>query len=108
MSNTASQQPQTAAPQTREPGTKRIRMLLQQYPATSSEENREIALWLTKGPLLDIGLMRGDESLRYKIAAFEQEHSKIISNKPLQIIVLLAIFLLTALACFALWDVGAL
>jgi hypothetical protein len=56
--------------------------------------------------LLDIGSLKGDETVRYKIAAFEDEHRKAFRTTPTQIAVLLVVFVIAALACSMLWDIG--
>ncbi|MDM7967047.1 hypothetical protein [Blastomonas fulva] len=85
----------------------RIKALFTRYPDITSEERRELTDYLKSGPLLEIGLLKGDETIRYKIAAFEQEQAKALSHAPKEIAVLLVIFVLLAVACSALWDMGA-
>ena len=84
----------------------RVKHLLEQYPNTSRDENAEILAVLSDGPLLDIGSLKGDETVRYKIAAFEDEHRKAFRTTPMQIAVLLVVFVIAALACSMLWDIG--
>lgn len=85
----------------------RVKALFTRYPDITSEERRELTDYLKSGPLLEIGLLKGDETIRYKIAAFEQEQEKALSHAPQEIAVLLVIFVLLAVACSALWDMGA-
>lgn len=85
----------------------RVKALFTRYPDITSEERRELTDYMRSGPLLEIGLLKGDETIRYKIAAFEQEQEKALSHAPQEIAVLLVIFVLLAVACSALWDMGA-
>lgn len=85
----------------------RIKALFARYPNISNEDRQELTDFLKSGPLMDIGLLKGDETIRYKIAAFEQEQEKALSNAPMQLVVLLAIFVLLAAVCSTLWDMGA-
>lgn len=85
----------------------RMRTLFDRYPAISSDERRELTVYLKSGPLLEIGLLKGDETIRYKIAAFEQEQQKALANSPMNMIVLLVIFGLLTLVLSGLWDMGA-
>ncbi|MDM7956791.1 hypothetical protein [Blastomonas sp.] len=84
-----------------------IKTLFTRYPAISNDERRELTTYLKTGPLLEIGLLKGDETIRYKIAAFEQEQQKALDYSPVSIIVLLVIFVLLALVLTALWDMGS-
>ena len=85
----------------------RTRALFSRYPDISNDERYELTAFLKSGPLLDIGLLKGDDTIRYKIAAFEQEQEKALSHSPMQMVVLLVIFVLVAVVCSALWDIGA-
>lgn len=84
----------------------RIKDLLERYPNTSRDENDEILAFLKNGPILDIGNLKGDEAVRYKIAAFEDAHQKMFRTTPMEIAVLLFIFVIVALVCSMLWDIG--
>lgn len=84
----------------------RVKDLLERYPNTSREENDEILNFLKNGPILDIGNLKGDETVRYKIAAFEEAHQKTFRTTPMEIVVLLFIFVIVALVCSMLWDVA--
>lgn len=84
----------------------RIRAVFARYPNISNDERQQLTDFLKSGPLLDIGLLKGDEAIRYKIAAFEQEQEKALANAPMQMVVLLVIFVLLAVVCSALWDMG--
>lgn len=85
----------------------RMRTLFDRYPAITGDERRELASYLKSGPLLEIGLLKGDETIRYKIAAFEEEEQKALSNSPTSMIVLVVIFALLTLVLSGLWDMGA-
>lgn len=85
---------------------RRMRALFTRYPDITNDERREITDYFKTGPLLEIGLLKGDETIRYKIAAFEQEEHKALAASPMQLVVLLLIFVVAAVACSALWDMG--
>jgi hypothetical protein len=84
----------------------RMRALFDRYPAITGDERRELTAYLKNGPLLEIGLLKGDETIRYKIAAFEQEQQKALANSPMSMVVLLVIFALLTLVLSVLWDMG--
>lgn len=84
----------------------RIRAVFARYPNISNAERQQLTDFLKSGPLLDIGLLKGDEAIRYKIAAFEQEQEKALANAPIQMLVLLVIFVLLAAVCSTFWDMG--
>lgn len=86
--------------------TQRIQALFTQYPAISGDERRELTAYLKNGPLLEIGLLKGDDTIRYKIAAFEQEQQKALENSPMSMVVLLVILALLAVVLSALWNIG--
>ena len=83
-----------------------IRSMLARYPEIDSTEREEIVRYLRTAPVLDIGLLKSDEAIRYRLAAFEQENARKLSLRPVEIAVLLLIFVLVASACVALWDIG--
>ena len=86
---------------------KHIRSLFARYPDVSNAEREEIVHYLRTAPVLDIGLIKSDETIRYRIAAFEQENARKLAIRPVEIAVLLIVFALVAVACVALWDIGA-
>ena len=79
---------------------------MEENQGVTSEENDEILNFLKNGPILDIGNLKGDETVRYKIAAFEEAHQKTFRTTPMEIVVLLFIFVIVALVCSMLWDVA--
>lgn len=83
-----------------------IKALFERYPNISGDERREMARYLNSGPLMDIGLLKGDETVRYKIAAFEKDNEKALSTTTFEAFVLIGIFALTALICYVMWDMG--
>ena len=83
-----------------------IKALFERYPNISGDERRELARYLSSGPLLEIGLLKGDEAVRYKIAAFEKDNEKALSTTTFEAVVLVGIFALTALICYVMWDMG--
>lgn len=85
---------------------KHIRSLFARYPDITSTEREEIVHYLRSGPVLDIGLLKSDEAIRYRIAAFEQEYARRLTIRPVEITVLLFVFALVTAACVALWDMG--
>lgn len=85
---------------------KHIRSLFARYPEIDSTEREEIVRYLRTAPVLDIGLLKSDEAIRYRIAAFEQEHARKLTIRPIEIAVLLFAFALVTAACVALWDIG--
>ncbi len=54
----------------------RAEELLRLYPDTTQEQTAEICRFLTKGRLLDVGLVGGSDEFRDKVAAFRKEHSR--------------------------------
>lgn len=84
----------------------RIKSLFERYPNIANEEKRELAAYLRSGPLLDIGLLKGDEEIRYKIAAFEQDNQQALRTSPMELAVLITILAVAALVCSALWNAG--
>lgn len=84
----------------------RIRTLFKRYPDITGEERRELAAYLRSGPLLEIGLLKGEDTIRYKIGAFEQEQHKALATTPMELVVLLLVFGVVAAVCAALWDIG--
>lgn len=85
---------------------KQMKKLFARYPEITSTEREELVRYLRTAPVLDIGLLKSDETIRYRIAAFEQEHARKLSLRPVEIAVLLLIFALVTGACVALWDIG--
>lgn len=84
----------------------RMKQLFARYPDISSTEHDEMVRYLRTAPVLDIGLLKSDETIRYRIAAFEQESACKLAIRPVEIAVLLLVFALITAACVALWDIG--
>lgn len=84
-----------------------IRSLFARYPDISTAERDAMVRYLRTAPVLDIGLLKGDESLRYRIGAFEAANARALGASPWDIAVLIAIFALVTNVCVALWDMGA-
>jgi len=85
---------------------KQVARLFARYPEITSAEREELVRYLRTAPVLDIGLLKSDEAIRYRIAAFEQEHARKLAIRPVEIAVLLIVFALVTAACVALWDIG--
>ena len=85
---------------------KRMKSLFKRYPDITASERDEIVRYLRTAPVLDIGLLKSDESLRYRIAAFEQANARALGSSPWEIAILIAIFAIVAATCVALWDMG--
>lgn len=85
---------------------RRVQSLFARYPDIDSTEREEIVRYLRTAPVLDIGLLKSDETIRYRIAAFEQEHARKLAIRPIEIAVLLVVFAIVTAACVALWDIG--
>ncbi|GAA0642840.1 hypothetical protein GCM10009424_17900 [Sphingomonas ursincola] len=86
---------------------KRMKTLFQRYPDISTSERDEMVRYLRTAPVLDIGLLKSDESLRYRIAAFEAANARALGASPWEIAALVAIFVFVGSVCVALWDMGA-
>lgn len=106
MNDTEIRSPKAAAHPDPEARRKRMKQLLARYPDIGSTEREEIVRYLRTAPVLDIGLLKSDETIRYRIAAFEQEHARKLAIRPVEIAVLLLVFALVTTACVALWDIG--
>jgi len=85
---------------------KQMKKLFARYPDITSSEREELVRYLRTAPVLDIGLLKSDEAIRYRIAAFEEENARKLSVRPAEIAILLLIFALAAATCVALWDIG--
>lgn len=85
---------------------KHVKNLFARYPEITSTEREELVRYLRTAPVLDIGLLKSDEAIRYRVAAFEEENARKLRVRPLEIAALLLIFTLVAATCVALWDIG--
>lgn len=84
----------------------RIEALFTRYPDITNDQRREIKAYFKTAPPLEIGLLKGDDTIRYKIAAFEQEEKRALATSPMELVVLLLVFVVAAVVCSALWDMG--
>lgn len=98
--------PEAAAHPDPEARRKQVKKLFARYPDITSTEREDLVHYLRTAPVLDIGLLKSNEAIRYRIAAFEQENARNLSIRPMEIAVLLLIFTLVAATCVALWDIG--
>ena len=72
-------------------GRARAEELLGRYPDTTVEETAEIRNFLTKGKILEVGLVSGSDEFRDKVAAFRKEHSRDFRLKPHELLGFFAI-----------------
>lgn len=80
-------------------GRAREQELLRLYPGTTDDETAEIRHFLTKGRILEVGLVSGSDEFRDKVAAFREEHDRHFRLKPRE---LLGFLLITAVPVGAL------
>lgn len=106
MHDTQTLPPEAAVHPDSEARRKQVKKLFARYPDITSAEREELVSYLRSAPVLDIGLLKSDEAIRYRIAAFEQENARKLSLRPVEIAVLLVIFALVSATCVALWDIG--
>lgn len=64
----------------------RAEELLRLYPDTTDDETAEIRHFLTKGRILEVGLVSGSDEFREKVAAFRKEHDRHFRLKPREIV----------------------
>ena len=85
---------------------RRIESLLALYPELSREEEAEVLHYLRKGPLLDLGLLTGMESVRDQLARFREHHRRELGLQPRDFlapgVILLFVLVVGALA----WNAG--
>lgn len=82
-------------------GRERAEKLLRLYPNTTEEETVEIRHFLTKGRILEVGLISGSDEFRDKVAAFRKEHERHFRLKLHEIVA--ALLIVTALVGALLW-----
>lgn len=82
-------------------GRARAEKLLRLYPETTEEETVEIRQFLTKGRILEVGLISGSDEFREKVAAFRKEHERHFRLKLHEIVA--AFLIVTALVGALLW-----
>ena len=81
----------------------RAEELLRLYPDTTKEQTTEICKFLTKGRLLDVGMVGGSDEFKDKVAAFRKEQSRHFRLTPRQALgsILIVVVLLAALLWYA-------
>lgn len=79
-------------------GRARAEALLRLYPNTTDAETAEICRFLTKGRILEVGLVSGSDEFREKVIAFHKEHERHFRLKPRQLLGFLAITVLPVAA----------
>ena len=83
-----------------------IESLLARYPELSSEEEAEVLHYLRKGPLLDLGLLTGMESIRHALARFREDHRRELGLQPRDFLAPAAILLFVLIVGALAWNAG--
>lgn len=80
--------------------------LLDRYPNITTAQDAEVVRFLKKGPPVQVGLLRSDESIRPKLEAFERDHPKEFSLGMKDMLIVALIVGATMLVMIMLWDSG--
>jgi hypothetical protein len=81
----------------------RAEALLNRYPEISDRELDELIDIFPKLPILDVGLITGDERIAAKVADLYKAHGKRLKSSKTSLIILLVAFLVVPLATVAVF-----
>jgi hypothetical protein len=84
----------------------RIEELLRTYPKVSKHEAGEILRFVKDGPAIWVGLLTADDKLKGQLDAFRRDYAAEFSVTPREYIMVAALIIALAGACFFLWDIG--
>lgn len=86
---------------------RRIEISLRHYPDVSPDENREILQFLKSAPVLDAGLLTGNEEIRPQLQRFRHDHRRELGMGAKDYLVAAVILLVVIALGFLLWDAGS-
>ena len=85
-----------------------VAALLRAYPEIDPEEVAEVALFLKKGPILEVGLLSTDDDVRTALERFRADHASKLGLSFKDYLVAAVIVAAFVATCVLLWDVGAM
>lgn len=83
-----------------------IESLLSQYPNLNQDERQQILQFLRKAPILDRGLLTGNQSVAWALEAFRHDHDKELSLGWREFLMVAAVAVLFLIVVAFLWNSG--
>jgi hypothetical protein len=84
----------------------RAEELLRRYPEIAADETAELLRFLTKGPILEVGVISGRADLQQKLHQLRADHAASFRMNAREYAVFTLIVAVFLAMCALLWNVG--
>lgn len=86
---------------------RRVCELLTRYPNIEEEEKTEIASFLRRGPIIDIGRLTGADELAPQLASFRANERRRLGLQVRDYLIVGVALIIVAVLCLLMWDAGS-